>query len=203
MQFHWTRQLAMAACLACGAGALQAAAGHAENAGKAGADAAAGTANGATQKADAAFSAAERGFMVKAAASGLYEVEVSTLAGQKAATPAAKAFADMLVKHHTEANSELMQIGSRQRLALPPKATLPADKQAVISRLSKLSGPAFDRDYLRTVGIADHQRDIRLFEEASRTARNPALKAWVDKTLPVLRQHLSQAQQIPLPTATP
>ncbi|MDB5930382.1 MAG: hypothetical protein JWR60_2089 [Polaromonas sp.] len=193
MKAYWLGPFGMAAWLACASAGLQAA------------TPAAGTSGDmpgpARVPAGSALTATERSFMTRAAASGLYEVEASTLATQKAASPAVKAFADMLVRHHTDANSELMKIGSQHKIALPARAQLPAAKQAVINRLSKSSGTGFDRDYLRTVGIADHQADIKLFEQASRTTRNPALKAWVDKNLPVLRQHLSQAQQIPQPTA--
>ena len=202
MKAYWFGPLGMAAWLACASAGLQAATPAAPAAGASG-DAPASAAAAANDRppAASALTATERSFMTRAAASGLYEVEVSTLATQKAASPAVKAYADMLVRHHTEANSELMKIGSQQKIALPARVQLPANKQAVIDRLSKLSGAAFDRDYLRTVGIADHQADIKLFEQASRSTRNPALKAWVDKNLPVLRQHLSQAQQIPQPAA--
>ncbi len=133
--------------------------------------------------------------MIKAAGGGLYEVEVSQLAGQKASDPAVKSYADMLVKQHTQANKELKQLAASKGLALPAKP--PREKQAAIDRLSKMEGSAFDRQYVRMVGISDHQADIKLFEKASQNARDAELKAWIDKTLPTLREHLQAARNLP------
>ena len=39
--------------------------------------------------------------------------------------------------------------------------------------------------------------DIRKFEKASKDVKDPQLKAWIDKTLPHLREHLAKAQALP------
>ena len=140
----------------------------------------------------ASISEGDRVFMTKAAGGGLYEVEVSKLAEQKASDQGVKEMASMLVKDHSAANSELMQLASSKGVTLPDK--MPADKQAVIKKLSGRSGASFDTEYMRMVGISDHQKDIRLFENGSRNAKDPELKAWIDKTLPTLRAHLSHAK---------
>ncbi len=141
-----------------------------------------------------AVDARDRAFMIKAAGSGMYEVEVSKLAEQKAADQGVKDMAAMLVKDHTAANAELMQLAASKGVTLP--SAPPRDKQAVIKRMSGRSGAAFDRDYIRTVGISDHQNDIRMFEGGSRSAKDPQLKAFIDKTLPTLRDHLAHAKSL-------
>jgi len=142
----------------------------------------------------AAVNASDRAFMMKAAGSGMYEVEVSKLAEQKASDAGVKEMASMMVKDHTAANAELMQLAGAKGITLPAK--LPADKQAIIKKLSGRSGAAFDRDYMRIVGISDHQKDVKLFESNSRSTKDPELKAFIDKTLPTLRQHLTHAQGV-------
>ena len=127
----------------------------------------------------------------------MFEVQASQLAEQKASDSGVKSLAAMLVKDHTSANNELMQLASSKGVTLPTQ--LPRDKQREMDNLSKLSGAAFDREYMRRVGIAAHQSDIKLFEAASRNTKDPELKAWVDKTLPTLRDHLAQAQKMPMP----
>jgi putative membrane protein len=180
--------------LACAGAAL-----HAQGS-AAGSSTPAASAAQSTPAAVTTLRANERTFMTKAAGSGRYEVEASQLAEQKATDQLIKELASMLVKHHSDANNELMQLASNKGLSLPEK--LPRDKQAELDRLSKLSGSAFDREYMRRVGLAAHQSDIKLFQNASRTARDPELKAWVNNTLPTLREHLAQAQKIPLPAAS-
>ncbi len=141
------------------------------------------------------LAANDRSFVIKAAGGGLYEVEVSQLAGQKASDPAVKSYAAMLVKQHAQANEELKQLAASKGMALPAKP--PREKQAAIDRLAKMKGTAFDRQYVRMVGISDHQADIKLFEKASQNARDAELKAWIDKTLPTLREHLQAARNLP------
>lgn len=140
------------------------------------------------------FTTSEREFATQAATGGLYEVEVSRLAAQRAVNVQVKNYAQMLVTHHTQANNELADIMKVKNFA--PPAGLPADKQAKIARLQALSGAEFDREYVRLVGLQDHQADIALFERGARDSSDPDLKAWILKTLPTLRNHLQAAQNL-------
>jgi putative membrane protein len=149
---------------------------------------------GAPSAAAGPLAAMDREFATMAAGNGLYEVEVSRLAQSRATDPQVRNFAQMLVQHHTQANSELMTL-LRGKGFTPPTA-MPPDKQAKIQRLSQLSGAEFDRQYIQVTGIQDHQADVALFERASREAADPQLKGWAAKTLLVLRQHLQAAQGI-------
>lgn len=134
-------------------------------------------------------------FMTTAAASGLYEVEVSKLAASRGSADQLKAFAAMLVEHHTAANTELMALAQAKGVALP--TAIPAPKQANMDRLSKMNGKAFDTAFIQQVGIKDHREDIALFDSASKTLPDAEVKGFAAKTLPTLRQHLSEAQTLP------
>jgi putative membrane protein len=142
-----------------------------------------------------ALDAGDRKFVTEAAAGGMFEVQVSKLAADKATDPAVKQFASMLVTDHSNANDQLKAFASAHNVTLP--STLPKDKQAQIDKLQKASGKDFDKQYAQTVGIKDHKEDIAKFEKASQAAKNPELKAWVDKTLPTLKEHLAAAQKLP------
>ena len=137
----------------------------------------------------------DRNFVTTAAAGGLFEVEAAKLATDKATDPAVKAFATMLVEHHTQVNDELKQLASTKNVTLPTE--LPADKKAQLNKLQSVSGAAFDRQFVQEIGIRDHQQDIRSFEKASRDAKDPQVKSWAQKTLPTLREHYSKAQTLP------
>ncbi|QJW83900.1 DUF4142 domain-containing protein [Ramlibacter terrae] len=149
---------------------------------------------GPSSAAEVRLPAADVTFATTAAGNGMYEVEVSRMAAGKATNPRVKDFANMLVQHHTMANNELL--GIMRGKGITPPASLPPDKQAKIAQLSRLSGAEFDREYMRITGVQDHQTDITLFDSASRTLQDPALKGFAAKTLPVLRQHLQSAQGI-------
>lgn len=147
-----------------------------------------------TGAAGAPLSAAEKRFIEKAAGGGLYEVEVGHLAATQGNKAAVKSFGEMLVSDHTQANNELKAIADARGVTWPTQ--MPAGKKREYDRLAALSGKAFDRKFMRTVGIKDHEADISLFEDASRSATDPELKAFIDKTLPALKQHLAQAQSL-------
>ncbi|MBC5784193.1 DUF4142 domain-containing protein [Ramlibacter sp. USB13] len=153
-----------------------------------------GTRNTPEKKQDVAR--ADRKFIEEAANSGMFEVQVSQLAASKATDPAVKSFASMLVDHHTAANNELVKIANGRGIELPaaPKRALRRD----IEKLGKKqNGEEFDRAFVRDVGIKAHEKDIKLFAKASKDVKDPELKAFVDKTLPVLREHLAAAEKLP------
>lgn len=137
----------------------------------------------------------DRKFIEEAANSGMFEVQVGQLAASKASDANVKSFASMLVDHHTAANNELVKIANARGVELPaaPKRALRRD----IEKLGKKNGAEFDRDFVRNVGIKAHEKDIKMFEKASKDVKDAELKAFVDKTLPVLREHLAAAEKLP------
>jgi putative membrane protein len=138
---------------------------------------------------------ADRKFIEQAAGSGMFEVQVAQLAASKATDAQVKSFASMLVDHHTAANNELVKIANARKVELP--AAPPRALRRDIEKLGKKSGADFDKDFVKEVGLKAHEKDIKLFEKASKDVKDPELKAFVDKTLPVLRDHLAQAQKLP------
>jgi putative membrane protein len=136
---------------------------------------------------------ADRRFMIEAGKSGMYEVEAARLATDKAQDPAVKSYASMLVAEHSKANEELVQLANSRKVEL---SLLSHGERRKLEKLADAKGRDFDRAFVREVGIQAHKQDIKLFDKGSRGARDPALKAWIDKTLPHLRQHLAEAEKL-------
>jgi predicted outer membrane protein len=44
--------------------------------------------------------------------------------------------------------------------------------------------------------LEDHQKDVQEFTDQSQKAKDPDLKQWATKTLPIQHKHLERAQQI-------
>jgi putative membrane protein len=137
----------------------------------------------------------DRKFIEEAAGSGMFEVQIAQLAAAKATDQNVKGFATMLADQHTAANNELTQLANAKGVELPaaPKRALRRD----IEKLGKKNGEEFDRDFVRNVGIKAHEKDIRMFEKARKDVKDADLKAFVEKTLPVLRDHLAAAEKLP------
>jgi putative membrane protein len=139
----------------------------------------------------ATLSATDRTFAQKAAAGGLAEVSLGQLAQKNASSQQVKDFGQRMVTDHSQANQELQQIAQTENLTLP---TAPDSKdQALQKRLNALEGTAFDAAYTQDM-VRDHQQDIAEFKHEAESGQDPALKAFAQKTLPVLQQHLQMAQ---------
>jgi putative membrane protein len=139
------------------------------------------------------LSAEGQQFVKKAAAGGLAEVKLSELAGERASDPKVKAFAAQMVTDHTQANNELKPIADANKIPVPTK--LQGESEVAYKHLEKLSGAKFDAAYVKVM-VSDHDKTVSAFEDASSKVKNPDLKAFIDKTLPVLRQHKDHIHEI-------
>jgi putative membrane protein len=131
-------------------------------------------------------------FLRSAAQAGLYEVEVSRRAAQRARSPQVKQFARMLVEQHTASNDQLRRLAASKDVQLPND--MPEEKKQKLAALEKHEGAAFDTAFVREVGIAEHRAGIELFQDAARSAEDADIKTWANLTLRVLREHLAVAQ---------
>jgi putative membrane protein len=61
--------------------------------------------------------------------------------------------------------------------------------------LSALPGRKFDARYM-SVMVQDHTKAVNLFQKEAKRGQDKDLKAFADKTLPVLKQHLDKAQSL-------
>jgi putative membrane protein len=148
---------------------------------------------------------------------GTAEVELGTVASQRAVSPDVKQFAQMMVQDHTKAGAELKQIASTYNI---PVATALSEKhQNLQDKLSKLRGAEFDREYIGAminghqdvidtlqsrvdeksrVGVATGQapKDTNVKPEPADTHSDASLNQWAADTLPVAQRHLERAKAI-------
>ena len=136
---------------------------------------------------------ADSTFIRKAAEGGIAEVKLGQLAKDKASNQKVKDFGNRIVNDHGKANDELKELASKKGITL--RDSLDAKHQATYDRLSKLSGDAFDKAYMREM-IRDHEEDVAEFRRESQSAKDPDVRQFASKTLPTLEEHLPQAQDI-------
>lgn len=153
-----------------------------------------GTRNAESKK-DDKLARGDRRFVMEAAGSGMFEVQAAQLATTKASDPNVKSYAGMLVDHHTKANDELTRIANAKGVELP--AAPPRAMRRDIEQMGKKQGQEFDTEFVRTVGIKAHEKDIKTFEKAAKDLKDPEIKSFAEKTLPVLKEHLAMAQKLP------
>ena len=110
-------------------------------------------------------SAADREFIMQAAADGHKEIAFAQLAEQKGASPSVKALAQRIRKDHMQADQALKSLAQSKSIALPA----PGDHRAEIAKLEKDAN--FDRTYASMmVGVT---RRPSLYSNARATRRMP------------------------------
>jgi putative membrane protein len=141
----------------------------------------------------AAVSSADRDFAMKAASGGVAEVQAAQLAAQQATSPQIKQFAQRMITDHTAANSELQQIAKQANIDLPAQPT--GKDAAEGQKLRGIKGTAFDQAYAQDE-LRDHKETVALFQKEATSGEDPALKAFAQKTLAILQQHLQLAEAL-------
>ncbi len=141
----------------------------------------------------AAMSAADQSFAVNAAASGRAEVAMGHIAITNGGSPDVRGFGERMVTDHTQANEALSALAHQEDLQLPDTLDPTSYKQA--QQLGSMKGSSFDAAYIQDM-IKDHQKDIAAFEQEASSGKDPGLKEFASKYLPMLRQHLQMAQSI-------
>jgi putative membrane protein len=152
-----------------------------------------------------------RHFAEKAAYAGNAEVKLGQLAAERAQSPAVKEFAQMMVRDHSKAGSELKQAVSKHDVQAP--TGLDAEHQTLFDRLNQLRGAEFDREYMKAM-VDGHEKVKSMLNDRVRADRgavsrnrttgtsgdstqlDQAVNQWASKSLPTVEQHLQKAMQI-------
>ena len=136
------------------------------------------------------MSSKDQEFVVEAAMGGMMEVELGRWAAQKGTSDAVKQFGQRMVADHRKANEQLMSLATSKGITLPTK--LDEKHRAEVTKVSSLSGAAFDRAYSKLM-LSDHNKDVAAFEKQSNEGGDPDIKAFATSTLPTLKEHLQMA----------
>jgi len=125
-------------------------------------------------------------FVEHAAEGGLAEVALGKIATAKATDEDVKQFAQRMVDDHSKANAELMSLAQSKNLQVPTDVS--AKHKAEADHMSTMSGPAFDKAYMKSM-VSDHDHDVAMFRNYSERGDDTDLKAWAGKTLATLQEH--------------
>jgi putative membrane protein len=148
----------------------------------------AATAEDRTRPAVKAVTDAE--FVTKAASGGLFEVKSSELALRKATKGECKHFAEMMIKDHSKANDELKAAAAKAGIPLP--TDLAPHHQKMLDSLKTATD--FDSAYVDSQ-VKAHVEAVDLFTAASASVKDPGLRDFATKTLPVVKMHLEHVKK--------
>ncbi|MDY0964687.1 MULTISPECIES: DUF4142 domain-containing protein [Massilia] len=152
------------------------------------------SATSATASSNAKLASADRKAITDMAMSNMAEVEMGKLAQSKSQNAEVKAFAQKMVDDHGKALTEVQTLAQSKSVTLPTE--LDAKHKAMSAKLEKLSGDAFDKAYVKQGGVGAHKETLAKLQKASKGAKDADVKGQVDKTIPVVQEHLKHAEQL-------
>lgn len=126
------------------------------------------------------------------AQANMAEVAAGKMALEKSQNAEVKKFAQMMVDDHSKALDSVTEVAKAKEVTLPADVD-PAHK-AMAARLSKMSGDAFDKAYMKEAGVADHTKVHAKLKKDETAAKDPDVKALAAKMLPTVEGHLQMAK---------
>lgn len=141
----------------------------------------------------------EHDFVSQAAMSNMAAIQFGHLATKKAQNPDVKKFAQATIDEHLKAQQQLADAAYGAGIQWPKK--LDEKHQQTQQRLSKLRDEQFDLEFMKT--MVDRHRDAEQML-AARVSKSAAssnelaakVDQWAAKTLPDVRAHLKEAEQV-------
>jgi len=135
----------------------------------------------------------DQDFVTKAGQGGLAEVQIGQLAATKGVAVDVKTFGQRMVSDHSKANDELKSVAATAGATVPSEPS--SEQRDTMAKLDKESGADFDKAYAKAM-VKDHKEDIDLFKKEASSGANADLKAFAQRTLPTLEEHLRMAEAL-------
>ena len=136
----------------------------------------------------------DRMFIRQAGGGNLAEMKLGQLAMEKATRPAVKEFGRWMMTDHGFANIRLAAIAERiGEAGFQPKPTM--QDRHMQQKLQGLNREQFDRQYTQMM-VRDHKETIPKFRKEEQDGQNRLLRTYAHNLLPVLHQHLAEAEQL-------
>jgi putative membrane protein len=139
----------------------------------------------------AKLSAQDRSFIDGAVSAGLFEVKSGQLIKDKLSDNDAKQFAQMMIDDHTKANNELKDLLSRR--GINATMDMRPQHQTLLNNLQSMNGNDLWNQY-KQIQVTAHEQTVKLFQDEINNGQDADLKAFAQKYLPVLQQHLEGAK---------
>ena len=149
-------------------------------------------AGASASRASAKVASGDQKMMRDIAQSNISEIAAGKLALEKSQSDDVKSFAQKMIDDHTKAQHELQTLADSKGVKLP---TEPDAKHKALSKvMAGMKGDAFDKRYLKQGGLNDHENTHKLLARVQDKAKDADLKAYAAKTITVVDQHLTMAQ---------
>lgn len=131
-------------------------------------------------------------FLFHAGAGDVFEITSSMILLNKSTNPEVRAYASMLIDHHTR-TTNLALTNAKAAGVMAPPPEMSASQKGMIGALHAASPAGIDRLYLQQQ-VPAHQQALSLMNGYARGGDVPALRQTAQGAVPIVQGHLTQAQ---------
>ncbi|MDB5442271.1 MAG: putative outer membrane protein [Phenylobacterium sp.] len=133
----------------------------------------------------------DRHFLMDAIRGDNSEMMLGQMAAERGASAGVRDYGRMLHDDHLHARDAAVRVAGR--LGVPDTSEMMPEARQEAQKLRRLSGPAFDREFVRYMA-KDHRKDVAEFRREAH-GRGPVAEL-AQATLPDLQKHLDTALRL-------
>jgi putative membrane protein len=133
-----------------------------------------------------------REFLYNALRGNNAEIVLGNLAADRGRSQGVRDFGRKLVADHTQARSEVLDVG--RRFGIRPNRDIKPEAREMRDHLASLRGREFDRQFIDHM-VEDHRKDVDEFRDEARE-HHGAVSDLAARQLPTLREHLRIARSL-------
>ncbi|SEH81212.1 putative membrane protein [Methylobacterium sp. 275MFSha3.1] len=133
-------------------------------------------------------------FVTQAAISDMFEIQTSKLAQEKKDTKANE-FANKMIADHTTSSDAIKAMVQSGKVKADIPGSLDSKHQSMLDKLKGLNGDDFEKQY-RSDQISGHKDTVDLYKRYAKSGDNADLKAFAEKTLPIVEHHQKMAEDL-------
>lgn len=124
----------------------------------------------------------------------IMDIQEGKLAMDRGTTESIRGYGELVVEDHSKMQRDLKDLAILKNVTIPFQLS---NKRAnALSDLMEKHGTAFDKQFVKMM-IIDHKRNVCCLKAALKS-KDPDIKAFAEEYLPVVQNHLEEAQGISL-----
>jgi putative membrane protein len=151
-------------------------------------------ANTAYAQAAASLAKADADRLVAIAQANMAEVTTGKIALEKSSNADVKAFAQQMIDDHSKGLEDTKKVAAAKNVTLPSEPD--AAHKKIATDLQKLSGAAFDREYVNKAGVDDHAKVHAALKKDIASANDADVKGLATKLEPIVAHHGEMAKKL-------
>ena len=124
----------------------------------------------------------------------MFEIQSSKLAQEKKDAKVDE-FAKKMIADHTASTDAIRSMVQGGKIKADLPASLDSKHQGMIDKLKGLNGDDFEKQY-RSDQISGHKDTVDLYKRYAKGGDNADLKAFAEKTLPIVEHHQKMAEDL-------